>query len=72
MLVDHELVFSSGNECPFVLCNEDREHTHPICPECGALRYGNAWHCDTCSKERERFIAIGNFAVISSIEGVKK
>lgn len=33
--------------CPFLLCLEDGPHDHPICPDCGAVRYGNMY-CPTC------------------------
>lgn len=33
--------------CPYLLCLETGPHDHPICPECGAVRYGNIF-CPTC------------------------
>jgi len=33
--------------CPFLLCLEEGPHDHPICPDCGAVRYGNMF-CETC------------------------
>ena len=36
--------------CPFLLCTITKPHEHPICPECGAVRYGNI-NCETCKKE---------------------
>jgi hypothetical protein len=36
-----------GRPCPFLACLIDAPHEHPICPECGAVRYGNM-SCQTC------------------------
>lgn len=36
--------------CPFLICQITKPHEHAICPECGAVRYGNMY-CDTCKKE---------------------
>lgn len=33
--------------CPFLTCQETAPHDHDICPECGAVRYGNLF-CNTC------------------------
>jgi hypothetical protein len=33
--------------CPFLLCLEEGGHSHPICPECEAIRYGNI-SCKSC------------------------
>lgn len=33
--------------CPFLTCEEPGPHRHPICPECGAVRFGNLF-CATC------------------------
>jgi hypothetical protein len=40
-----------GRSCPFALCLVAERHTHPACPDCGAVRYGNAC-CDTCRQLR--------------------
>lgn len=37
----------TGVTCPFLLCVVTRPHTHPSCPACGAVRYGNLF-CATC------------------------
>lgn len=37
--------------CPFLLCLETGPHTHPVCPDCGAVRYGNL-SCTTCRERR--------------------
>lgn len=37
----------TGATCPFLLCLVAEPHTHPACPDCGAVRYGNL-HCATC------------------------
>ena len=33
--------------CPFLTCLETNPHEHEICPDCGAVRYGNLY-CATC------------------------
>jgi hypothetical protein len=33
--------------CPFLMCLETGPHDHPICPKCGAVRYGNIG-CPEC------------------------
>ena len=33
--------------CPFLTCFKTEPHTHPICPACGAVRYGNLY-CEEC------------------------
>lgn len=33
--------------CPYLLCLETGPHDHPVCPDCGAVRYGNIF-CITC------------------------
>lgn len=35
--------------CPFLLCFATGPHSHPICPKCGTVRYGNMF-CDECRK----------------------
>ncbi len=35
------------SECPFLFCVRTEPHEHSICPECGAVRYGNRF-CATC------------------------
>ena len=37
----------TGETCPFLACVVRQPHTHPICPDCGAVRYGNIM-CRTC------------------------
>lgn len=39
--------------CPFLLCIEQEPHTHPICPLCGAVKFGNVC-CETCRKNWEK------------------
>ena len=40
--------------CPFLTCLEEGPHSHPVCPTCGAVRYGNIC-CPECrSHEPER------------------
>lgn len=33
--------------CPFLLCLEQGPHEHEVCPDCGAVRFGNITCC-TC------------------------
>lgn len=33
--------------CPYLLCLEAGPHDHPVCPQCGAVRYGNIY-CPIC------------------------
>lgn len=39
-------VFIDG-PCPFLTCHDTGPHGHDICPECGAVAFGNAF-CGTC------------------------
>jgi hypothetical protein len=41
----------TGATCPFLLCLVPGAHTHPECPDCGAVRYGN-FFCGTCRQLR--------------------
>lgn len=41
----------TGATCPFLLCVISAPHTHPSCPDCGAVRYGNI-SCATCQELR--------------------
>ncbi len=36
--------------CPFLTCLNSEPHSHDVCPECGAVRYGN-FFCDFCRKK---------------------
>lgn len=38
--------------CPFATCLKTEKHSHPICPECGAVRFGNL-SCGECKKQSE-------------------
>ena len=38
--------------CPFLMCSARRAHSHPVCPDCGAVRYGNI-SCPTCRQHHE-------------------
>jgi len=40
-----------GGPCPFLTCLETGPHEHPVCPECGAVRYGN-FYCPVCRRLR--------------------
>lgn len=37
----------SDGPCPFLLCLQTGPHDHPICPDCGAVRFG-AIDCPIC------------------------
>lgn len=37
-----------GKWCPFLLCLVRGPHAHPVCPQCGAVRFGNL-SCDLCN-----------------------
>jgi hypothetical protein len=41
-------IFFKG-PCPFLLCIKTKPHSHPVCPECRSVRYGNLY-CPTCKK----------------------
>jgi hypothetical protein len=44
-----DVMVITGDDCPFLMCLETGPHTHPICPTCGAVRYG-AIQCTTCAE----------------------
>lgn len=44
---DTEKYVHFDGPCPFLMCLETGPHDHPICPDCGAVRYGNLF-CKTC------------------------
>ncbi len=37
--------------CPFLTCLKTEPHSHPVCPVCGGVRYGNMF-CEECQKNR--------------------
>lgn len=41
--------------CPFLMCPIPDTHAHPVCPECGAVRFGNVFGCETCKVQRKRW-----------------
>jgi len=47
-------VMKFDGACPFLLCDETGPHTHPICLECGVIRFGN-FFCPTCKEERPKW-----------------
>ena len=53
-----ELIKLQG-PCAFLTCTARGPHSHPVCPDCGAVRFGNAF-CTTCRS---------NWPVQSRIEG---
>ena len=50
--------------CLFLLCDEQGPHSHPICADCGAVRFGN-FSCPACSEERPAW----NVAVTHLVPG---
>lgn len=44
----------SPSECPLLTCLADGLHSHLVCPECGAVRYGNPFYCKTCRVHYEK------------------
>lgn len=46
-------IFFAG-PCPFLTCLKQGPHSHPICPDCGAVKYGNPFFCPTCRKNLEK------------------
>lgn len=60
-------VFSDG-PCPFLSCLEDGPHGHDVCPECFAVRYGNAC-CATCVKTWDFLSEENRTAMLAAIEG---
>ncbi len=42
-----EQIMHFDGACPFLTCLEAGPHDHEICPDCGAVRYGNIY-CLTC------------------------
>ncbi len=50
--------------CPFLLCQETGPHAHPVCPDCGVVRFGNMF-CPTCRRERAKYIDRGDMAVLA-------
>lgn len=42
-----------GGICNFLLCPEFGPHIHYICPECGAVKFGNIF-CATCGGKHDR------------------
>ena len=48
--------------CPFLTCLLPNAHDHWICPECGAVRFGNA-SCGTCKGVARAAIKIHRLGV---------
>ena len=40
-----------GGRCPYLMCLLVVPHAHPVCPSCGAVRYGNP-SCRKCLRLR--------------------
>ncbi|MFA5186475.1 MAG: hypothetical protein WC551_08370 [Patescibacteria group bacterium] len=49
--------------CPFLFCQETGPHSHPVCPQCGGVNFGNIF-CPTCQEIGlpDRLKAIQNLA----------
>ena len=43
--------------CPFLMCLETGPHVHPVCPECGSVRYGNMF-CKECRKYANKVMGV--------------
>lgn len=52
-MAETKLIHFDG-PCPFLMCLETDSHDHPICPDCGAVRYGNP-ECPTCQTDGEAY-----------------
>ena len=48
-----DLLWFSG-PCSFFFCTEKGLHFHPVCPKCGAVRFGN-FFCDYCQEQYKIF-----------------
>lgn len=47
----HPAEWTTDGYCPYLLCLLLVPHAHPVCPDCGAVRYGNIT-CATCVTAR--------------------
>lgn len=54
--------------CPFLTCADVGWHAHPACPDCGAVRYGNAF-CATCVRTWTEISDESRTALLAAIEG---
>lgn len=43
-----------NDECPLLTCLVTAPHSHPACPVCGAVRYGNLT-CLSCQRYHPRY-----------------
>jgi hypothetical protein len=39
-----------GEECPLASCDNTEMHSHPVCPDCGAIAFQNL-ACPTCRQQ---------------------
>ena len=46
--------------CPFLMCLDTGPHVHPVCPVCGAVRYGNML-CKECKKYHDNEKKVNRF-----------
>ena len=51
--MESNVIYFDG-PCPFLFCMETEAHDHPICPNCGAVRYGNL-DCPICQTEGKAY-----------------
>lgn len=54
--------------CMFLFCLDDGPHGHDICPDCGAVRFGNA-SCATCVKTWHFVNEDDRATMLAAIEG---
>jgi hypothetical protein len=59
-------VFTDG-PCPFVTCLDTGPHGHDICPECGAVKFGNAF-CATCVRSWTHVSEKGRAELLAAVE----
>lgn len=58
----NENIWVSDGPCPFLFCREVARHAHPVCPSCGAARYGNMF-CQRCREGRQEHQGRGDLAI---------
>lgn len=61
-------VVTIDGPCPMLTCYQTRPHTHPVCPDCGATRYGNLL-CATCKDRRAPTVAVEEFRRLNALLG---
>lgn len=66
-IVGPTAVFVDG-PCPFLTCLDAGPHGHDICPECSAVRFGNAF-CATCVRSWTWISDESRAQLLAAIEG---